>query len=60
MTMLVDTSALMKHYISERDSVVAEHFLAADPVLITSRLTEVELRRKGQAASFAGLVVLRV
>ncbi|MDE0269430.1 MAG: type II toxin-antitoxin system VapC family toxin [Acidimicrobiaceae bacterium] len=45
MTMYVDTSALMKRYISERDSVVAEHFLAADPVLITSRLTEVELRR---------------
>lgn len=38
MTMYVDASALMKCYISKRDSVVAEHFLAADPILITSQI----------------------
>lgn len=45
MTLYVDTSALLKRYISESDSDVAEQFIAADPILVTCRLTEVELRR---------------
>ena len=45
MTLYVDTSALMKRYIAERDSDIADELMADDPVLVTSRLTEVELRR---------------
>jgi len=45
MTLYVDASALLKRYIEERDSEVAESLLATDPVLVTSRLTEVEVRR---------------
>ena len=45
MTLYVDTSALLKRYIAERDSDVADKLMATDPVLVTSRLTEVELRR---------------
>lgn len=41
----VDTSALLKRYVAERDSSVAMQHLATDPVLVTSHLTEVELRR---------------
>ncbi len=45
MTLYVDTSALLKRYVAEHDSDAAEQFMAADPVLVTSRLTEVEVRR---------------
>lgn len=45
MTLYVDTSALIKRYVQERDSDVAELLMSTDPVLVTSRLTEVELRR---------------
>ena len=45
MTLYVDTSALMKRYVAERDRDVAVRLMAADPVLVTSHLTEVELRR---------------
>ncbi|MDE0376714.1 MAG: type II toxin-antitoxin system VapC family toxin [bacterium] len=45
MTLYVDTSALIKRYVYERDSDVAEQLMLTDPVLVTSRLTEVELRR---------------
>lgn len=45
MTLYVDTSALIKRYVQERDSDVAEQLMSTDPVLVTSRLTEVELRR---------------
>ena len=41
----VDTSALLKRYVEERDSDAAEQLMASDPVLVTSWLTEVELRR---------------
>jgi predicted nucleic acid-binding protein len=41
----VDTSALLKRYVAEHDSDDAERFLAADPVLVTSWVTLVELRR---------------
>jgi len=45
MTLYVDTSALLKRYVDERDSDVAEELMATDPVLVTSRLTEIEVRR---------------
>lgn len=41
----VDTSALLKRYVEERDSDAAEQLMASDRVLVTSWLTEVELRR---------------
>lgn len=41
----VDTSALLKRYIAEHDSGAAIALMESDPVLITSRLTEVEVRR---------------
>ncbi len=45
MTTYVDSSALMKRYIEEPDSDHAAQFLAADPVLVTSCVTIVEVRR---------------
>lgn len=45
MTLYVDTSALMKRYVVEHNSDAAKQLMAADPVLVTSRLTEVEVRR---------------
>lgn len=45
MTLYVDTSALLKRYVEERDSDAAGQHMASDPVLVTSWLTEVELRR---------------
>ncbi len=45
MVLYVDTSALLKRYIDEHDSDVADALMAADPVLVTSRITEVEARR---------------
>jgi predicted nucleic acid-binding protein len=41
----VDTSALLKRYVAEHDSDVAEQLLRSDPVLVTSWVTLVELRR---------------
>jgi len=45
MVLYADSSALMKRYVVEHDSAVADSLLASDPVLATSRLTEVEVRR---------------
>ena len=45
MTLYVDSSALLKRYIDEHDSGAADEFMRTDPVLVTSRLTEVEVRR---------------
>lgn len=45
MTLYVDSSALLKRYIEEHDSEVAVTAMASDPVLVTTRLTEVEVRR---------------
>ncbi len=45
MTLYVDSSALLKRYIDEHDSDVALELMRTDPVLVTSRLTEVEVRR---------------
>lgn len=45
MTLYVDSSALLKRYVDEHDSEAAVNLMATDPVLITSRITEVEVRR---------------
>ena len=45
MTLYVDSSALLKRYVLEHDSEVAESLMRSDPVLVTSFLTEVEVRR---------------
>lgn len=45
MTLYVDSSALMKRYVEEIDSDVAQEILGSDPVLVTSWITMVELRR---------------
>ncbi len=45
MTLYVDSSALLKNYIDEHDSDLAVELMATDPVLVTSRLTEIEVRR---------------
>jgi predicted nucleic acid-binding protein len=45
MTTYVDTSALMKRYVEEDGSDIAEAWLRADPVLVTSWVTLIETRR---------------
>ncbi|MBI4883872.1 MAG: type II toxin-antitoxin system VapC family toxin [Actinobacteria bacterium] len=45
MTTYVDSSALLKRYVAEPDSAVAERLILADPVLVSSWITVVELRR---------------
>lgn len=45
MTLYVDSSALLKRYVDERDSAFAEQAMGDDPVLVTSRITEIEVRR---------------
>lgn len=45
MTTYVDSSALFKRYVDEHDSAAAIELMAADKVLVTTRLTEVEVRR---------------
>ncbi len=45
MTLYVDSSALLKRYVDEHDSAASIALMDADPVLVTSRLTEVEVRR---------------
>lgn len=45
MSLYVDTSALLKRYIQEADSDVAEGHLLADTVWISARHTWVEVRR---------------
>lgn len=45
MTTYVDASALLKRYVAEEDSVVADSLLAGDVVLVTARHTIVEVRR---------------
>jgi len=44
-TTYVDSSALIKLYVREADSADAAEILNADPVLVTSWLTHVEVRR---------------
>ncbi len=45
MTTYVDSSALLKNYFTEPDSSAAERLLRSDPVLVTSWVTVVEVRR---------------
>jgi predicted nucleic acid-binding protein len=45
LSLYVDASALLKRYIDEPDSDVAESFLRGDPSLLTGRHTIVEVRR---------------
>lgn len=45
MTLYVESSALLKRYVDEHDSVVAVDLMSTDPVLVTCRITEVEVRR---------------
>ena len=45
MTLYVDSSALLKRYLSEPDSDAAEGLLLSDPELVTGRHTAVEVRR---------------
>jgi uncharacterized protein len=44
-TLYVDSSALLKRYVDEHDSEAAVSLMSTDPVLVTSRLTEIEVRR---------------
>jgi predicted nucleic acid-binding protein len=44
-TTYVDSSALLKRYVAEEDSAVADALLGADAVLVTARHTIVEVRR---------------
>lgn len=45
MSLYVDSSALLKRYVDESDSEVANSFLRSDPMLVTGRHTIVEVRR---------------
>ena len=45
MSTYVDTSALLKRYVDELDSDVADALLESDPALLTARHTIVEVRR---------------
>lgn len=45
MTLYVDSGALLKRYVIEPDSAVAQRLLGADRVLVTSCITLVEVRR---------------
>lgn len=45
MTLYADSSAVMKLFIDEHDSDAAAALIRSDPVLVMSRLTEVEVRR---------------
>jgi len=45
MVAYVDTSALLKRYVVEADSQIAERLLGIDPVLASSWITAVEVRR---------------
>jgi len=44
-TTYVDSSSFLKNYIEEADSSVAQRLLASDPVLVTSWVTMIEVRR---------------
>ena len=45
MTAYVDSSALLKNYIDEADAAAAQRLLSSDPVLVTSWVTMIEVRR---------------
>jgi len=45
MSLYVDSSALLKRYVDEPDSPLAETLLLGDPEWVTARHTEIEVRR---------------
>lgn len=45
MTLYLDSSALLKRYVAEADSDMAERYLLSDSVWVTARHTLVEVRR---------------
>jgi hypothetical protein len=45
LTLYIDSSALLERYVEEHDSEAAVRLMSDDPVLVTCRLTEVEVRR---------------
>ncbi len=60
MTLYVDSSALLKRYVDEHDSDAAVALMSTDPVLVTSRVTEVEVRRNlARLLSGASLTAVR-
>lgn len=58
MTTYVDSSALAKLYVDEPDSALAADFLSVDPVLVTSMLSIVEVRR-ALARNFSGINLVK-
>lgn len=58
MTTYVDSSALAKFYVDEPDSNLAVEILSVDPVLVTSMLSVVEVRRT-LARNFTGLNLVK-
>jgi predicted nucleic acid-binding protein len=58
MTTYVDSSALAKLYVDEPTSALAVEILSVDPVLVTSMLTVVEVRR-ALARHFTGINLVR-
>ena len=58
MTTYVDSSALLKRYVAEPDSDVAHQLLTIDPVLVTSWVTVIEVRRN-LARLFSGPALAR-
>lgn len=58
MTTYVDSSALAKLYVDEPASALAVEILSVDPVLVTSMLTVVEVRR-ALARHFTGINLVR-
>jgi uncharacterized protein len=58
MTTYVDSSALTKLYVDEPDSALAVDLVGVDPVLVTSTLAIVEVRR-ALSRHFAGINLVR-
>ena len=58
MATYVDSSALTKLYVDESDSALAVDILGVDPVLVTSTLAIVEVRR-ALSRHFAGINLVR-
>ncbi|MBC8195714.1 MAG: type II toxin-antitoxin system VapC family toxin [Acidimicrobiia bacterium] len=59
MTLYVDSSALIKRYIKEDGAEEAVAHMASDPVLVTSALTAIEVRRNLKRILTDDLEVMR-
>jgi len=57
-TTYVDSSALLNRYVHEADSELAQQLLAVDPVLVTSWITVIEVRRN-LARALSGATLAR-